>query len=328
VVATAALLAGAAASGLLLTWLVLRAGRRRWLSIPNARSSHTVPTPTLGGIGIVVPVLVVAAFVDDPLARAVLAGGVPLAIVGAVDDVRDLPASVRWPVHVAAAIAALWLLPVPPLVLPPFSVEAAWLVLPLTALLLVWLVNLYNFMDGIDGLAAVQCVTFAAGVVWLGADGAAATLAIALMGAAGGFLCLNRAPARIFMGDVGSGFLGFSFGVLALALAVDGTVPFVASMVLLTGFWFDATWTLCARMLAGRRFTAPHRDHLYQKLARRFGHGRTTLGYLAMNVLWLTPFAAWADASPRHSLLAVGAAVLPWLAGCVILRAGTPEADP
>jgi Fuc2NAc and GlcNAc transferase len=325
VVATAALLTIAFAAGLALTWLVLRAGHDRFTVVPNARSSHSAPTPTLGGVGIVLPTLVAAAILGGPLGTVVLAGGGALALVGAIDDVRDLPASWRWPVHVLAVLLALALAPVPALVFPPLAIGNAWIVLLVTGVLLVWLVNLYNFMDGIDGLAGVQCVTFCGGVLTLGASGPAATLALVLAGASTGFLAFNRPPARIFMGDVGSGFLGFVIGVLALALAADAAVPFVASMILVTGFWFDATWTVCARMLAGRRFTAPHRDHLYQKLARRYGHARTTAGYLGVTALWLWPLAWWADAAPAWSMAAVALAVLPFFAGCLALGAGTPE---
>jgi Fuc2NAc and GlcNAc transferase len=325
VVASLALVASSICAAVAITWGVLLVSRRRDFYVaPIARSSHTRPTATAGGIGIVLPVLAAALWTGGPLGHAILLGGGILAAVGFVDDLRDLPARVRAPLQTIAVVAALAILPLPPLELPPFVIESTWLVLPASALILLWLVNLYNFMDGIDGLAAAQCLTFCVGVLLLGAP--ASPVLSVTAGASAGFLLFNWPPAKIFMGDVASGFLGFLLGAVAFTLAVGGDVPFVASMVLLTGFWFDATWTLCARMLTGQRFTAPHRSHLYQKLALRHGHGRTTSGYLAMNVLWLTPLASLAEHRPQWSIAVVVVAALPFLVACVWLRAGRPEA--
>jgi Fuc2NAc and GlcNAc transferase len=325
VVASIAILIAAFVAALAVTGLALRLARSRGLyASPNARSSHTRPTPTAGGIGIVVPVLGAAAWFGGAVGNVVLVGGSALALVGLVDDWKNLPARVRAPVQVGAVAVALLWLPLPPLVLPPLVIETAWLVLPISGLLLLWLLNLYNFMDGIDGLAASQCLTFCAGVLWLG-PGDAEPLLWTAAGAAAGFLVFNWPPARIFLGDVASHFLGFLLGVVAFDLAVRGALPFVASMVLLTGFWFDATYTLCARMFTGQRVFAAHRTHLYQKLARRYGHGRTTSGYLVMNVCWLTPLAWLAQARPSASIAVVGIAALPYLVGCVRQRAGRSE---
>jgi Fuc2NAc and GlcNAc transferase len=211
---------------------------------------------------------------------------------------------------------------------PPLGFEQPWILLPVTGFVLLWMTNLYNFMDGIDGLAGMQCVTFCAGAIVLGASGVERDLLVVAMGATLGFLVLNWAPAKIFMGDVASGFLGFFVGVVAVSLAIDGSVPFVASMILLTGFWFDASYTLCARILTRQNIAAPHRSHLYQKYARRFGHGWTTLAYLMMNVLWLLPLAWLADTQTDWSAVCLVVAPLPYLIGCIRARAGLPEAAP
>ena len=322
------LLSSGFVAGAALSALALFAARRaKLLAIPNARSSHERPTPTGGGVAIVVPVLAWCAWhaFASPFAAAILLGGGALAVLGFVDDVVQLSARTRFVVHVAAVIAVVVLLPLPVFEIPPLRVAASWLAWPIFAFVLLWLVNLYNFMDGIDALATAQCITFVAGAIGLGASGEAAAVAWLLGGAAAGFLIVNLPPARIFMGDVASGFLGLTLGVIALAVAHDAAVPFVASMVLLTGFWFDASWTLCARIATGQPFTAAHRSHLYQKCARRFGHGRTTTGAIVLNLLWLTPLAFLARDAPTFTLLWLALAMLPYAVGCVTLRAGMPE---
>ena len=317
-------------------WLVERAVlavalRRGLLVVPDERSSHVRPTPGIGGIAFVLPVLVwsaAGAAGGYAPATLLLVGGGMLALLGLVDDLVALRARVRFPVHLAAVALALYLLPWSErLVVEPIAVDSRWLVGTIVGLGLLWLVNLYNFMDGIDGYAATQCLIVCGGVLLLAPTLEGwlfGTLAL-LAGATCAFLWFNWAPAQIFMGDVGSGFLGYTIGVAAAVLDGSGILPFVATMLLLTGFWFDATYTLCVRMLTRQRFADPHRSHLYQKLAARIGHSRTTVGLAVYGAVWLLPLAWLCVRLPQWQWLWVMIASVPMLALCVRFRAGLAE---
>lgn len=325
ILAVTAAIGAAALARLLISF----AWRRSILAIPNQRSSHTLPTPTLGGISIVVPVLAWAGFRlgQDPMCWAVLGGGGMLAALGLFDDLRDLPARVRFPIQCCAVAVALWTLPVAvPLILAPISIDAAWLIVGFDFLLLLWLVNLYNFMDGIDGIAASQCIIFCAGVLLIGHPaGLVDELLWVLLGSSVGFLWFNRAPARLFMGDVGSGLLGLLVGIASLMLDERHQMPLIASLVLLAGFWFDATYTLCVRIVSGQNFTSAHRSHLYQKCAQRFGHGWTTTMFTVFAAAWLMPLAWLVVEVPTGTWVWLMLAILPLLFAGVRMRAGHPQ---
>ncbi len=317
------------AAGVALTWAIIAlATRTRLVAIPDARSSHSQPTPTSGGIAIVVPALIWAAWSmhSVPIAAPVLYGGVVIALLGLADDIKDLSAGVRLPVHFIVAALAVWMVSIVALPIADVSITAGWPLWIGCVFGLVWLLNLYNFMDGIDGIAAMQCVAYGAGVVVLADPGDATVgLVLVLASAALGFLVFNWAPARIFMGDVGSGFLGLVLGLVAIDLAARGVVSLIASLILLTSFWFDASYTLCARILTGQQFAAPHRTHAYQKIARRLGHGWTTTINALVTFAWLAPLAWCAMQWPSLSPAALLAAMVPYAAVCIGERAGLPE---
>jgi Fuc2NAc and GlcNAc transferase len=321
----------------LLTALVRRRALERGaLDIPNERSSHSVPTPRGGGIAIV---LVASAAgvalwllrrIDLALLMALL-GGLAVAVVGFIDDRRHLKAGPRLLVHVLAALWALaWLGGLPPVQLGEqlHSSGAGGYVLGILGI--VWVLNLFNFMDGIDGLAASEAVF----VSWGGALIAALAPAMnavwqpaAVIGAACcGFLPWNWPPARIFMGDVGSGYLGYLLGVLAVAATrSDPAAPFVW-LILGALFWADATVTLVHRVIRGEAAYVAHRSHAYQHLARRFaGHRRVTLLAVGVNVLWLLPWALYAEWHPSRALACALAALVPLLVLVWWAGAGRPE---
>jgi Fuc2NAc and GlcNAc transferase len=294
---------------------------RSLLDVPTDRSSHSVPTPRGGGaaialvclVGVTVGVLVGAVARDVGL--ALVGGGILVAGVGWLDDHRGLPAWTRALVHLGAAVWALaWLRGLPALTLGTGSVPlgvAGWVV---GALVIMWCTNLYNFMDGIDGLAAAEAasVGLAGGALLLsvGASGLAVPTLLIVAGSAG-FLAWNWAPAKIFMGDVGSGLLGFLFGTLAIASENAHAMPLVAWMVLLGVFVFDATVTLVRRMLRGERWHQAHRSHAYQRMAASgWTHDRVTRTVLILNavLILLAGLAVW-----RPVLL------LPGLLGAVLL---------
>ena len=166
-----------------------------------------------------------------------------------------------------------------------------WFGSVIAALAIVWMINLYNFMDGADGLAASEAtfVAIAAGValMWNGELGLA-LIALSIGGAAGGFFVRNKAPAKIFLGDVGSGLLGFLFAALALVSDKAGGLPFLAWLILLGVFVMDATITLIRRIFRGERWYVAHRSHAYQRLVQSgWSHGKVTRCVLALNFLLL-----------------------------------------
>ncbi|MDE0349802.1 MAG: glycosyl transferase, partial [Gammaproteobacteria bacterium] len=189
---------------------------------------------------------------------------------------------------------------------------------------LAWFVNLYNFMDGIDGIAGSQAAIFCLGALYFGAGGPFDATFWVVLASCAGFLCLNWAPARVIMGDTGSGFLGFTIGALAVYLWQTGALPLLTSLILLAAFWFDATYTLAVRFVTRQRVAEAHSNHLYQKLARRWGHGRTTALLWGYAAVWLAPLAVlYGRLDPGVLWLVL--ACLPILAACVVFRAGLPD---
>jgi Fuc2NAc and GlcNAc transferase len=177
-----------------------------------------------------------------------------------------------------------------------------------------WLTNLYNFMDGTDAIAAVEGISaaaFAAVLFMLGGAPIPALICTVLAAACAGFLPWNWSPAKIFMGDVGSCVIGVTFGVLALAGAQGGQLPFAASFILLALFVTDATLTLLRRVIAGEKWYSPHRSHAYQLLVRSgMSHRRLAVSVLLLNCLLLGPLAAWSVIHPQWLLSAAIAVAL------------------
>jgi Fuc2NAc and GlcNAc transferase len=220
----------------------------------------------------------------------------------------------------------------PPLPLPhgELTLHAAGLVLG--GLSILWAINLYNFMDGVDGLAALQAVFVSgAAIVIIRLDGAARVDLIpllALLGASMAFLLWNLPPAKIFLGDVGSGFIGFAIAAIAFTSAARGTLNLWAWLILNGSFFADASTTLLIRLLRGERVYQAHRSHVYQRLALRWhSHIWVALCYFAVNVLWCLP---WAIESERHPAVGLGFACLAILPLCLLanaLGAGSPAQD-
>lgn len=258
---------------------------------------------------------------------AVGVGGLLIAAIGYLDDRHGLPARWRFLVHVLAASWALWCLGGFP-ALPVFDVELrlGWLGIPVGVVATVWLLNLYNFMDGIDGIAATEAVTVAAGaalLLWLQGDAGAAALLVILASAALGFLVWNWPPAKIFMGDVGSAYLGFVLAVLALATSAEGVLNLWVWLILLAVFITDATITLLRRLLQGERWYEAHRSHAYQHAALKLeSHLKVTLAVGVINIFWLLPLAWWASREAGHGWWIAGIAYLPLVVLALRLGAG------
>lgn len=261
------------------------------VDVPNPRSSHRLPTPRGGGVGILLGLFVGAGVLSvtsvtlEGGSCALLAATLVVAAAGLWDDIKNLSPRPRLMAHLAAAIFGVYILgglerfPLPPpldVPLGPFGSVVA----------VVWIVgvtNSYNFMDGIDGLAGGQAAASCALVLLASWSSDAKNISCLVLGAALGFLIFNWPPARIFLGDVGSGTLGFLLAVLPLLAPPDRRSDAVLATALgLTLFLLDPVETLSRRWLRGERLGASHRDHSYQKfLAPGDPHGQVTLSLVA-----------------------------------------------
>ena len=287
--------------------------RRQIYDRPNERSSHKVPTPRGGGLpvmaGVLAVLLLYPIFVPLQGNQGLLAylpflGALLLAAVSWADDLRPLGAMPRLVVQVCVVVASVWYIPLQsvaqqigvPLIAVQVFVVLAW----------IWFINLYNFMDGIDGICAVETISIGLGFAVLTVlvatldvlgmltaviFGLQAPLALALVGSLIGFLPWNWHPARIFLGDVGSVPLGYLVGWLLVMLFAFG---FIAAAFILPMYYVaDATITLCRRLRRGERPWRAHREHFYQRATGAgLSHSRVSLGILLGNVVLIGCAAA------------------------------------
>lgn len=315
------LLASLSITVLLVRGAIGYAQRHGMLDQPGQRRSHRLPTPRGGGIGIVVAMLACLPGVlwHPPAAwpagviAGLLAALVLVALAGWWDDHRSLPILPRLGAQLlAVGLFSLGLLTT--------GLSGWWL--PLLLIAGAWSINLHNFMDGIDGLLAQQAMFVGAGLAGLAAAAGQAALAAAaavLAASALGFWCFNRPPARIFMGDVGSGSVGLLlFAFSAMLWRVDHAWLWPV-LILSSAFVTDASLTLLTRMWRGRRWYTAHREHLYQWLVRRGGtHARSDMVYMGWNLLVAAP-STWLAWSHLHMALPITmavylAAAVAWLA--------------
>ncbi|QIT57250.1 glycosyltransferase family 4 protein [Aquisalimonas sp. 2447] len=306
------------------------------MDVPNERSSHDVPTPRGGGVAVVavslVGLLVLGVVGAFPLAGLIALGlgGGAVAGIGWLDDHADVPARWRLLVHlVAAAWVVAWAGGAPALALPAVNWEWGWFGALVLVLFIGWLLNLYNFMDGIDGIAGVEAVTVtgvAAVLLWWAGASGWALVAGLFTAASLGFLVWNWPPAKIFMGDAGSGFLGFALAALAVLTWADGGLTVWAWLILLGVFIVDASITLVRRVLRGERFYEAHRSHAYQHASRYFGaHLPVTVAVATINLVWLAPLAFAAALWPAWGVVLLVVAWLPLAGICLHFRAGLRE---
>lgn len=309
---------------------------RGLLDIPNVRSSHRIATPRGGGmavVGVVTLGSIVLAFLgllQWQLLLVLLLGGIAIAAIGYADDRHRLKPRTRLAIHALAALLGIVCLGgLAPMRFGAHVEELRGFGGLLALLGIVWVVNLFNFMDGIDGLAASEALFIAgAGALLSQPYGTFGVSwgAWLLCGACAGFLVWNWSPARIFLGDVGSGYLGFVLAVLALGDSHRDPVAIWQWLILGGVFFVDATVTLVRRCLRGERVYHAHRQHAYQWVARRTGsHAKVTLGVLAVNLLWLLPCAMFAGSHPRNAALVVIIALAPLVPAALLAGAGRGE---
>jgi UDP-GlcNAc:undecaprenyl-phosphate/decaprenyl-phosphate GlcNAc-1-phosphate transferase len=259
----------------LICWMLPKGRARLVLDHPNSRSSHSTPLPRTGGVAVMCAVLLSGALVA-PGQTSVLGGAGALAVISFLDDWRGLPIAWRLAAQLAVAAAFTWI---------NFSdFSLFWFSLIVFAI--VWTTNLYNFMDGTDGLAGgMTLFGFGSYTIasYFSGNIAFACLAAGIAAAAAAFLCFNFHPARIFLGDAGAIPLGFLAAAIGLLGWKEGDWPAWFPFLIFSPFIVDASVTLIRRVLAGERILIAHQSHYYQRLARMAGHRKTAVAeYLLM----------------------------------------------
>ena len=332
-------LGGAFVSAAVLTYLLMRIGLRKGiLDIPNDRSSHTSPVPRGGGLSIVItfflfllvyPSLVERSIEVDLLTALILGGGIVVA-VGVLDDLSHVPAQWRFLAQLVAAVLSLGLLrSLPDISAFGIEVSLEYVVFILLVVSVVWCTNLFNFMDGIDGIAGIEAITVLGGgalILFVQGEHDWLMLLTVLSVCVAGFLVWNWAPAKVFMGDSCSGFLGFSIAVIAIATSTSGNINLWSWLILAGVFVVDSTTTLIVRVWRGEKWYAAHRSHAYQILARRYqSHQRVSIGVAALNVVWLLPLAVLAASYPYWAFAICVAALMPLAFVAISVGAGRPE---
>lgn len=262
---------------------------------------------------------------------AFLGAGVIVALIGFIDDHHHIPPQWRMLVHF---IAALWALSWVGLM--PTSNIIGGLMLPkaleffIVIIFLVWLLNLYNFMDGIDGVAASEAIFIAGcGLLFSSIDTHTGlqVVAIVLIGSTVGFLFWNWPPAKIFMGDVGSGFLGITLGVYAWWAVVEEVVSLWSWIIIFGVFFVDATFTLLRRFSRGKPWYQAHCSHAYQHAAKKWGHMRVTVVICLINVTWLLPIAYFSNIHRDWGGIFASLALTPLVMIVLLLKAGLENED-
>ena len=332
-------------------WLRRYIIHRRVLDMPNVRSSHIVPTPRGVGLAFVM-VFCAAALILFYLERGISSvefnviffGGLVIAVIGWLDDHWSLRILPRIISHFCVALVCLLYLEVPEIPLPGKTLSLGLIAYPLMAILLTWCLNFFNFMDGIDGIAAVQTVTMLiAGLIILAfaspdrvlvSSGSAPYFLLLLMCTLG-FLVWNWPPAKVFMGDTASGFLGFILGLFAVITAVEFKINVWSWLILFGVFITDSTVTLAVRFLRKESWYQAHRQHTYQRFAmnlqtagsvllaperaRAYAHRVVILAVAGINLAWLLPFSLLAFYQPDWGIVFAALALTPLI--IIALRA-------
>jgi Fuc2NAc and GlcNAc transferase len=308
----------------------------RWniFDIPNDRSSHKEPIPRGAGIAFFLSFNLVLSFLwwQGQIALAylypVLLGGPVILILGYWDDLKSIPASVRLFFHLSSAVFVFILISAgfSKQVTISFLPALPWLTAGFCILFIAWFINLYNFMDGADGLATsigmvgaglIAILSYIAGNVDL------AIIYVVLAYALAGFLIFNWHPAKVFMGDSGAYYLGYIFGSLALVSKMYYDSSLYVHLIIFGLFIVDATWTLIRRAIRRERVFMGHKMHAFQKLmAQGWGHARVTSLYVLVTVLWLFPMAYFSMNFPLYSFYFLVAAYIPVFGFVLYVRAG------
>jgi Fuc2NAc and GlcNAc transferase len=308
--------------------------RHKILDVPNERSSHKQPIPRGAGItffisfNFVLALLIHQDILTMKYTFPVFLGGPVILLLGYWDDLSSIPATVRLTVHLMVSFFVFTLISSGFSQAVEISFLPNWplLTTAFCILFIAWFINLYNFMDGCDGLATsvgmvgaglISLLSYLSGHVDL------ATIYLILAYSLAGFLVFNWHPAKVFMGDAGAYYLGYVFGALALVSKMYYDSSLYIHLIILGLFVVDATWTLFRRALRGERVFNAHRQHAFQKLIKKgWGHARVTSLYVLITVLWLFPMAAFCMAYPTLGFTFLVVAYLPIFGFVLYMRAG------
>lgn len=313
--------------------LIYYAYKKQLLDIANHRSSHTHATPRIGGLSFALIICLItlchALLLPQTQANSILYFILfPITIValtGLADDLKGLKQYTRFIVYFFCALLALGNIQT-------LFAQTCWLIVIaglLLSLSICWLINLFNFMDGIDGIAASEGIFILASLAFFAYIGSEINFSYLLLLCTApllGFLVLNWQPAKIFMGDIGSTFLGCLVGCLCLYAINAKLINIYAIIILLACFIVDATWTLSYRLLSRQKWYQAHRSHHYQILSRNMGsHQKVTALYTLINIGWLFPLALAANHYKEYALLITTISLLPLILQCFIIGAGKSE---
>lgn len=317
-----------------LTWrILLYTKAKSILAMPNHRSSHTIPTPQGGGIAFVVCFLSSACFlwasgfVTTSLFQTVGYASLSIALIGFLDDRKPVTPSSRFITHLVTSIFVVYSLGgMPSIMFFSWVFPSGWVLSFLAVLYLVWLVNLYNFMDGIDGIAGGEAVSVCLAMALLySVLGLSSLLVLPLLlcSVVLGFLFWNVPSAKIFMGDVGSGFLGLTLGIFSIQSAMTDCALFWSWLILLGVFIVDATVTLFRRMWQRERIFEGHCSHAYQHASRQYqSHFKITSAVILLNCVWLFPISALVAFHRIDGLLGLIVSYCPLLYLALKFKAG------
>ncbi|PCH63590.1 MAG: glycosyl transferase [SAR86 cluster bacterium] len=302
------------------------------LAIPVARSAHNKPTPVGGGLAISLLSLMGLSYcyglgLIEQAQFFAMFTLLAIAVVGIADDIWQLAIKWRLGVQLLASVVALTLLGgMTDIDFTLFTLVNPWLLNLLGLLALIWLVNLYNFMDGIDGLAGLEaCFVSALACYfgWIAGDGVLILMSLTLFAACLGFLVWNWSPAQLFMGDVGSGFIGLYLGIMAIVSMQNSSMTVWTWLLLLGIFHMDASITLLRRFANGEKWYQGHSSHAYQHAARSLAsHRKVCIIVLIINCLWLTPLAWLTVEESRYGVFWTLLGLLPLVFIALKLNAG------
>lgn len=301
---------------------------------PNERSSHTMPTPRGGGVAVVISYLLSLAgliylgYLVPSIGIIVIVAGFIIALLGFLDDHGHINALVRLAIHFMVAIGVVVALGGFTEVTIFDGLQLGFVANIIAVLFLVWLLNLYNFMDGINGIASIEAITSALSIAliyWMLYPTVNNQVLWLMAATVFGFMLWNFPKAKIFMGDACSGFLGLVLGIWALYALKQDIALFCAWIICLGVFIVDATFTLIRRVLGGYKMYDAHRSHAYQILSRKFSsHTSVTIAVALVNILWLFPIAYWTvNTEFNYPELGVLVAYLPLILVAIYLKAGT-----
>lgn len=318
-----------------ISFLIYKFGKQiGLLDIPNERSLHKHPIPRGGGLAFIFTFLLGSFFlmqqelISITLFKAFVIGGIPIAVIGLLDDIFHSSILIRIVVHIFSAIAVLWLLQGMPILDLGFSVwywdKIGWIV---GILGLVWMTNFYNFMDGMDGLSGSEGIFVGFSVILLLLfQGQTELIPVLLLLCVSilGFLFWNLPPARLFMGDCGSGFLGFIFGIFLLVTTNQSILGPWQWLIVFGAFWIDATITLFQRIVNGEKWYQAHANHAFQHAIQYWGNRKVLLGFFLINVLWLLPLSLLSLRYHKFEIFWVLIAITPLVLLVLKLKAGKP----